>query len=193
MNLGFACTGVVCTHSPVNCVGAWSADSCNPACGSRCQPTLTYTITTPRAGAGRDDTCDAANGATTLGAIRTGAACQNGAQGAVTESSGPNGDDEWFAVQPAVGDTIPIGLRTYIGQDQQWGVGQHITFWNGNWGVMTVRQKAIAGHYKTFAECWADTDGDWGSNGKFSCCGDIGAPYPKPADGTGWAFCQEHT
>jgi len=128
---------------PVNCVGAWSTDFCNPACGSRCQRTQTYTITTPKAGAGTPCFSYPAlialhDGDTKPGAIRTGAACQNGAQGTVTASSGPNGDDEWFAVQPAVGDTIPIGLRTYIGQDQHWGVGLHITFSNGiwhNWGV----------------------------------------------------------
>ena len=57
---------------------------------------------------------------------------------------------------------------------------------------MTVRQKAIAGHYKTFAQCWADASGDWGRNGKFNCCEEIGAPYPNSGD-TGYAFCQDNT
>jgi membrane protein involved in colicin uptake len=57
---------------------------------------------------------------------------------------------------------------------------------------MTVRQKAIAGHYNTFAQCWADASGDWGRNGKFNCCEEIGAPYPNRGD-TGYAFCQDNT
>ena len=59
---------------------------------------------------------------------------------------------------------------------------------------MTVRQKAIAGHYKTFAECWADASGEWGDNGQFNCCERLGkTPYPERSDGAGWAFCNDNT
>ena len=62
---------------------------------------------------------------------------------------------------------------------------------------LTVGQKGdlrwpAPGAYKTFAECWADAEGDWGRNGKFNCCEEIGAPYPNRGD-TGYAFCQDNT
>jgi hypothetical protein len=58
---------------------------------------------------------------------------------------------------------------------------------------MTTSQKAEAGQYKTFAECWTDAEGDFGSMGKFNCCEEHGVPYPNPSDGEGYLFCMEHT
>jgi hypothetical protein len=62
---------------------------------------------------------------------------------------------------------------------------------------LTVGQKGdlrwpAPGAYKTFAECWADAEGDWGRNGKFNCCESSGVPYPNSGD-TGYVFCQDNT
>jgi hypothetical protein len=59
---------------------------------------------------------------------------------------------------------------------------------------MTTSQKAETGQYKSFKECHDDSEGDFGSMGRFVCCdGGKGFNGPRPSDGDGYLFCLDNT
>jgi hypothetical protein len=68
--VGTTRTGIIC---PVNCVGAWSADTCDPVCDYTCTPTQTYTISRFQAGTGTH--CDHSDAATKTGTMVTAELC----------------------------------------------------------------------------------------------------------------------
>ena len=59
---------------------------------------------------------------------------------------------------------------------------------------MTTSEKARAGFYRSFKECHDDSEGDFGSMGRFVCCdGGKGFSGPRSSDGEGYLFCLDNT